>query len=145
MATGPSFTEPVRLDAEEKETQGESVAQKDASPSSSPTHSLHEDVQSHGSEIELATKERSDGKRELTEDDCYDKLGFSFPTWRKWTILTVIFAVQMSMNFNTSVYPNVVPPLADHFGISEQAARCGQMSFLVAYGSLFIAHPFHRS
>lgn len=76
---------------------------------------------------------REDNKRELTEDDCYDKLGYSLPTWRKWMILTVIFTVQMSMNFNTSVYPNAVIPLSEHFHISEQAARVGQMIFLVFY------------
>lgn len=38
-------------------------------------------------------------KPELTEDDCYEKLGSSFPWWKKWTILSVISVVQMSMNF----------------------------------------------
>ncbi|KAJ5621112.1 hypothetical protein N7510_005096 [Penicillium lagena] len=80
-----------------------------------------------------AEKVRSDGKRELTEEDCYDKLGFCFPRYKKWAILTVIFTVQMSMNFNSSVYPNAVEPLSKHFDISEQAARVGQMIFLVAY------------
>ena len=37
------------------------------------------------------------------------------------------------MNFNTSVYPNVVDLLVEQFGISEQAARVGQMDFLVLY------------
>jgi MFS family permease len=72
-------------------------------------------------------------KRELTEDDCYDKLGFCFPWYKKWTILTVIFIVQMSMNFNTGVYANAVPGLQQEFGISAQAARVGQMIFLVTY------------
>ncbi|OKL59745.1 hypothetical protein UA08_04924 [Talaromyces atroroseus] len=134
MAAETLFTEPISIDdvQREKETQNESLAKKECPRSSSPpSDSFHEHLQSHGSDKE--TEERPDGKRELTEEECYDKLGFSFPTWRKWTILTVIFAVQMSMNFNTSVYPNVVPLLADHFGVSAQAARCGQMSFLVAY------------
>lgn len=26
-------------------------------------------------------------KIEIVEEDCYDELGFSFPTWKKWTIL----------------------------------------------------------
>ncbi|KAL1849091.1 hypothetical protein Plec18170_007750 [Paecilomyces lecythidis] len=91
----------------------------------------HEQDESEGSD--LPGKPRGDGKREITEDDCYDKLGFSFPWYKKWTILTVIFTVQMSMNFNTSVYPNAVTPLSEHFHISEQAARVGQMIFLVAY------------
>lgn len=34
-----------------------------------------------------------DGKRELQERECYDKLGFSFPKWKKIWIITVIFWV----------------------------------------------------
>lgn len=79
-----------------------------------------------------------DQKRVLTENDAYDKLGFSFPSWRKWTILSVIFAVQLSMNFNSSVYASSVKTssgrdITTEFGVSEQAARVGQMIFLVAY------------
>lgn len=73
------------------------------------------------------------GKVELTEDDCYEKLGFCFPFWKKWTILSVIFVVQMSMNFNTGVYASAVTGLTKEFHISEQAARVGQCVFLVAY------------
>lgn len=73
------------------------------------------------------------GKRELTEDECYDKLGFCYPWYKKWTILSVIFAVQVSMNFNTGVYANGIEGLTSEFGISAQAARVGQMIFLVTY------------
>lgn len=76
---------------------------------------------------------REDGKRELQEHECYDKLGYSYPWHKKWTILSVIFAVQMSMNFNTSVFPNAVSLISEDFGVSEQAARVGGMIFLVAY------------
>ena len=76
---------------------------------------------------------RSDGKIEIKEEDNYDILGFRYSTFKKWRILTVIFALQLSMNFNTSVYPNVVIPLTEAFHISGQAARIGQMIFLVAY------------
>lgn len=72
-------------------------------------------------------------KYEITEDDCYDELGYSFPTWKKWYILTVIFWVQVSMNFNTSLYSNAVPGISEEFGVSKQAARCGAMIFLVLY------------
>ena len=73
------------------------------------------------------------GRRVLQEHQCYNKLGFSFPWWKRWSIIGVIFLVQVSMNFNTSVYPNVVEPLSKHFHISQQAARVGQMIFLVSY------------
>jgi hypothetical protein len=69
----------------------------------------------------------------LTEDDCYEELGFCFPTWKKWTILSVIFIVQVSMNFNTSLYSNAIGGMTKEFGISSQAARCGAMVFLVLY------------
>ncbi len=89
-------------------------------------------------------------KQELTEDDCYDELGYSFPEWKKWyvykfleetptltnfsrTILTVIFMVQVSMNFNTSLYSNAIPGITEEFNVSAQAARCGAMVFLVLY------------
>ncbi|KAJ5672492.1 Major facilitator superfamily domain general substrate transporter [Penicillium longicatenatum] len=89
--------------------------------------------ESDGTSREYAPKIEKSGKRELTEDDCYEKLGFCFPTWKKWTILTVIFVVQMSMNFNSGVYANAVTGLTKEFEISEQAARVGQAVFLIAY------------
>ncbi|ODM15737.1 hypothetical protein SI65_08971 [Aspergillus cristatus] len=98
-----------------------------------PGDSHHEHAVSSDNDSDSRGKVRSDGKRELTEDECYDKLGFSFPWYKKWAILSVIFTVQTSMNFNTSVYPNAVTPLSEKFDISEQAARVGQMIFLVAY------------
>lgn len=82
---------------------------------------------------ETAQRTPSDPKIELTEADCYDQLGYSFPSWRKWTIITVIFLVQTSMNFNTSLYSNAVTGISEEYGVSAQAARCGAMIFLVLY------------
>lgn len=98
------------------QTLAENISSAVSDGSSEPTQEIH-----HG------------GRRELTDDECYDKLGFCFPGWRKWMILSVIFVVQMSMNFNTGVYANAIPGLTEEFGISEQAARVGQAVFLVAY------------
>ena len=75
----------------------------------------------------------SDPKLELTEADCYDELGYAFPSWKKWTIIMIIFLVQTSMNFNTSLYSNAVPGISEEFGVSQQAARCGALIFLVTY------------
>ncbi|KFA54628.1 hypothetical protein S40293_02251 [Stachybotrys chartarum IBT 40293] len=72
-------------------------------------------------------------KYEIKEDDCYEELGFCFPTWKKWYILTVVFWVQVSMNFNTSLYSNAIPGIQEEFDVSAQAARCGAMIFLVFY------------
>ncbi|KAK5002917.1 hypothetical protein LTR28_010825, partial [Elasticomyces elasticus] len=58
-----------------------------------PTRWTTADKEAHGDSDEI----------EMTEQDCYDELGFSFPEWKKWTILSVIFLVQVSMNFNTSL------------------------------------------
>ncbi|KAL4879170.1 major facilitator superfamily domain-containing protein [Aspergillus karnatakaensis] len=76
---------------------------------------------------------KPDEKIELTEDDCYDQLGYAFPKWRKWMIISVIFLVQTSMNFNTSLYSNALTGISEEFNVSMQAARCGAMIFLVLY------------
>lgn len=81
-------------------------------------------------------------KYEITEEDCYDELGFSFPTWKKWYILTVIFWVQVSMNFNTSLYSNAIGGISEEFSVSEQAGRCGAMIFLVLYAFGWWVPPF---
>ncbi|ODM15976.1 hypothetical protein SI65_08410 [Aspergillus cristatus] len=69
----------------------------------------------------------------LTESNCYESLGFCFPSWKKWMILSVIFLVQTSMNFNTSLYSNGIGGISEEFGVSEQAARCGAMIYLITY------------
>ncbi|KAJ5600898.1 hypothetical protein N7450_001965, partial [Penicillium hetheringtonii] len=71
--------------------------------------------------------------RELKEEDAYDALGYCWPRWKKWSYLAAVAFVQVSMNFNTSVFPNAIKPLASAFSISEQHARTGQMAYLVTY------------
>lgn len=78
-------------------------------------------------------KYTDDGRRILTEDEAWDHLGYTWPSWKKWMLLSSIFAVQVSMNFNTSIFPNAVPLISEQYGVSEQAARVGQMIFLVCY------------
>ena len=41
----------------------------------------------------------NDDKYEITEEDCMDELGFSYPNWKKWYILTVIFIVQVGRSY----------------------------------------------
>lgn len=41
------------------------------------------------SEKDDSENHRTDGKREITEDECQGELGFSFPTWRKWLVLLI--------------------------------------------------------
>jgi MFS family permease len=77
--------------------------------------------------------DRADGKVELFDTDCYDKLGFHYSTFKKWSILSVIFVVQSSMNFNASVYANAVNDISEAFGVGKQAARTGQAVMLITY------------
>ncbi|KAF2656456.1 multidrug transporter [Lophiostoma macrostomum CBS 122681] len=70
---------------------------------------------------------------EITEEDCYDELGFSYPSWKKWMILSVVFIVQVSMNFNTSLYSNAIDGVSEEFKVSAQSARLGAALFLIFY------------
>jgi len=83
--------------------------------------------------LEHGLPNRADGKIELTEDDCYDRLGYSFPNWKKWMILVVILLIQTSMNLNASIYANGVDGLSEKYEISKPKARVGQMIFLICY------------
>lgn len=75
----------------------------------------------------------AEGRRELKEWECWDKLAYSWPKWKKAMYLSAIAGIQISMNFNTSVFPSAVNPLVEHFGISDQQARVGQMIYLIMY------------
>jgi hypothetical protein len=86
-----------------------------------------------GQQLHPPAEVRPDGKRELKEWECWDQLAYKWPTWKKAMYLSSIALIQISMNFNTSVFPSAVKPLSAHFGISEQAARVGQMIYLVFY------------
>lgn len=104
-----------------------SITQTHTSPSNDvATH----DPEKDGRQLE---KPGTYDKIEITEDDCYDELGYSYPESKKWMILSVIFLVQVSMNFNTSLYSNGIPGISEKFGVSAQAARCGAMIFLILY------------
>lgn len=134
MAVEDDISNPLHMGVDsEKKTQKQEQQQHRRNESASQPNDTQAERASLSSESDPRAKTREDGKRELTEDDAYDKLGFCFPGWKKWTILTVIFTVQMSMNFNSSTYSNAVSGLTEQFNISEQAARVGQMIFLVAY------------
>lgn len=74
-----------------------------------------------------------DGRHILQEEEAPEVLGFAWSTRKKWTTLTVIFIVQCSMNYNAAVYANGTTFLQEKFDISAQAARVGQMIFLVSY------------
>ncbi|KAF7956118.1 hypothetical protein EAE96_005038 [Botrytis aclada] len=86
-----------------------------------------------GDNENAVTNVRESDKIEISEEDCWGQLGYSFPSWKKWMILSVIFMVQVSMNFNTSLYSNAIGGIVDEFGVSAQGARAGAMIFLVLY------------
>ncbi len=75
----------------------------------------------------------SDGKVVLSERAGYLATGYAFPTWKKWAALSITFMVQVSMNFNTSVFPNAINGISEQYDVSKQAARVTQMIFLLAY------------
>ncbi|ESZ94831.1 MFS multidrug transporter [Sclerotinia borealis F-4128] len=88
---------------------------------------------SDNSNNNMKTDGEGSDKIELTEEDCWDQLGYSFTTYKKWLILSVIFMVQVSMNLNTSLYSNGIDGIVEEFGVSAQGARAGAMIFLVCY------------
>ncbi|KAH9861672.1 hypothetical protein J1614_011425 [Plenodomus biglobosus] len=108
-------------------------AEKQITVSGNGNHDKPTDFASSEADRQHYEKYGTYDRYEITEEDCYDELGFSFPTWKKWTILSVVFLVQVSMNFNTSLYSNAVTGISSEFGVSAQAARLGAALFLITY------------
>jgi hypothetical protein len=118
-------------DVEQQETAAGDPVTRNSSGNGTSSQSDNQVDLAH--EIEKKDSVRSDGKRELKEQDCYDILGYSWTSRKKWLYLCAVAFVQVSMNFNTSVFPNAVQPLSKAFDIGEQEARTGQMIYLVLY------------
>ncbi|KAI1111446.1 MFS general substrate transporter [Nemania sp. NC0429] len=111
----------MAADQEKQLSPGRSNPKEDSSSSSS--HDM-----AAGSKAAEKTE-----KREIKEEDCEEELGYAFSEKKKWWILTVIFLVQTSMNFNTSLYSNGLVGISERFSVSEQAARVGAAIYLLTY------------
>ena len=100
------------------------------------------------SEVNAVEAAKNDGRRELKEADAPQALGFAFPTWKKWAILTSVFIVQISMNFNAAIYGNAGEGMVKEFGVSMSDVKIGQMLFLVMYafgcGMFPVFNPYSR-
>ncbi|EYB21369.1 hypothetical protein FG05_04709 [Fusarium graminearum] len=62
--------------------------------------------------------------------DAPEVLAYAWPTWKKWMYLAGVAGIQISMNYNTSVFPSAITPLTEAFNIGAQEARTGQMIYL---------------
>ncbi|KAI0110412.1 major facilitator superfamily domain-containing protein [Nemania sp. FL0031] len=93
-----------------------------------------QDMSSDGArDAEKEPVNEQDIRRLITDEECEGRFGYDFPVWKKRWILTVIFFVQTSMNFNTSLYSNGITGISEEFHVSEQTARWGAALFLIFY------------
>lgn len=93
---------------------------------------------------ELSARGSAGGKKILTVEDegAAKLLAHGFTKSKKWTILTVIFLVQISMNFNASVYANSVTGMMEEFDVPRSRAMLGQLLFLVTYVSIVLSSSY---
>ena len=96
------------MDAENRTTVSDTSSATQIPDSGSPHHKNTVSPESHprarfpdgatDEKIEDADPFHGQSERhELQMDECYDQLGFGFTERKKWTILTIIFLVQVSM------------------------------------------------
>ncbi|KAI0403618.1 major facilitator superfamily domain-containing protein [Xylaria palmicola] len=82
----------------------------------------------------LREKETWSGPEDAVTETSHPKaLALEFSTAKKWMILTVIFLVQTSMNFNTSLYANGQAGIAETFNVPYQTTVTGAAVFLITY------------
>ena len=92
-----------------------------------------EETRRNDSDETVTPNTLSGEKRQLTEETALQFLGFGFPNKKKWLIITAVFIVQVSMNFNAAIFANAVPGMMKEFEIDHWMASVGQMIFLVSY------------
>lgn len=73
-------------------------------------------------------------RRLITSAECFEELGYCFSPAKKWATCVVVVLIQISMNFNTSVYPSAIPLLMVALGMTLSRARGGMAGCLTAYG-----------
>lgn len=80
----------------------------------------------------------------ITKETNPEALALRFSVWKKWMILSVIFLVQTSMNFNTSLYANGQAGMAEAFNVSHQTTVTGAAIFLITYafGCELLVDPY---
>ncbi|KPI35985.1 putative transporter [Cyphellophora attinorum] len=131
--------EPVRFDnnaaiaAEVEHEKTETARDNDSDISEDTRVAQHEHTGDDAQQESKLERPGTYDKVEITEEDCYDELGYGFSPLKKWTVLTIVFLVQVSMNFNTSLYSNAIKGIGEEFNVSAQAARLGAAIFLVTY------------
>lgn len=91
-----------KIARQENSTETQSTSQ-DEKKSGQNAHRAHFGDPFSNKQVENvdAEDEPKSERRILDESECFEELGFGFTETKKWTILTVIFLVQVSMNFNT--------------------------------------------
>ncbi|KAK3109531.1 hypothetical protein LTR53_017130 [Teratosphaeriaceae sp. CCFEE 6253] len=132
VSSGPSSASPISADPEKAtEEEGPNVA----APPAKPVHMVDgiDILDLPSATFPAGSARAGQTARVLTEEAAYGQLGFSFSDKKKWMILTSVFIVQLSMNFNAAIYANAVPGMMKFFGIKAVEARLGQMLFLVMY------------
>lgn len=129
----PVSSRPLSIEETPATTRLNSLREKSDDEKSNSSPEDFEDRELQHPPTHPPTVPDADGRRELKEWECWDKLAYTWPKWKKAMYLCSIAGIQISMNFNTSVYPSAVNPLVEHFGISDQQARIGQMIYLVMY------------
>jgi MFS family permease len=87
----------------------------------------------HASDAEDSPPSDAVEKYHITEENSFSATGFAFPTLKKWAIITSIFVVQLSMNFNAAVVGNAIHGMSSEFDISVWTARLSQVVFLIMY------------
>lgn len=65
--------------------------------------------------------------------DCQGELACHMTETKKWVALFIVWLVQISMNFNTSLYSNAIPGISERFNVDERLARWGAALFLITY------------
>lgn len=73
------------------------------------------------------------GRRIITENEAWEHTAYAYTPHRKWSILLVLWMIQIAMNMNGSIWANTEAGQASYYGMPINKVSLGNMTFLISY------------
>jgi MFS family permease len=73
------------------------------------------------------------GRRIITEREAWEHTAYNYTKPRKWSILLILWMIQITMNMNGSIWASTEDSLSSYYGVPINKISFGNMTFLISY------------
>ena len=73
------------------------------------------------------------GRLIITEQEAWEYTAYNYKKHRKWSILVILWMIQIAMNMNGSLWASTGAGLASYYNVDIHKMPLGNMTFLISY------------